>query len=196
MRAALLVASLFTAALPAAADTPDSDVETAKRLYDAGREAHQAGKYLSAIHAFEGALKITRRPSVLFATAQAYRRQFAVDRDPARLRRALALYREVIAAVPDGSLRHQAAQHVEELQPLEMSMPSAAPGSDAGAPQATGTSLLMLYAPGRAYAGAVGSVDGSTPARLPLYLPVKPGKHTLRVEAPGYFPLLTDFVAP
>ena len=58
------------------------------------------------------------KSAILFSTAQAYRRQYFVDREPAKLKRAVDLYRQYVGEVAQGGRRDDAVQHLSDLEPL------------------------------------------------------------------------------
>src|SRR4051812_9930626 len=67
---------------PMPVPTPPARGEAADaRLYfNAGARAYAAGKYVPAIRAFEEAYRIEPRPGLVFSIAQAYRRQYFIDK--------------------------------------------------------------------------------------------------------------------
>lgn len=196
MRArALFAAALCAALLPwSAARAAGEDALTqSKALFNVGAQAYERGQFLAAIEAFEQAYKLTPRQGILFSTAQAYRRQYFVDRQPDHLRRSIALYREYLQQVPEGGRRADVVQALEELEPLAARLPPPAtdappPGPVMPAPgpgeQAKPRSRLMLSRP---VAGARVSIDGGKAADLPFVGDVSPGNHKVKVSAPGYF---------
>lgn len=173
----LLLALLFVAP---AARAADGDVERAKRYFEGGKDAYEAGQYLAAIAAFEEVLRLAPRPPVLFTLAQACRLQHVVDKDPARLERAVQLYRQYLDEVPRGGRRDHAVRHLAALEPL------LSRGSSARvAPSAPRRTQLMIYSRSR---GARAAVGNAAAAPVPLVVEVPPGVHRVKVEADGYFP--------
>jgi hypothetical protein len=190
----LLFALALLAAAPRPAHAADGDdaakVEAARQYFDAGKQAYEGGQYLVAIAAFEEAMKLSPRPPVIFSLAQAYRRQYFVDRDPAKLKRGLDLYKQYIVEVKQGGRRDDAVQYIAELEPMwirvedeqrkagkDMSQMTPARASDA--------TQLMISSRTK---GALASIDGGEAAEVPLIREVAPGSHKVSVSADGYFP--------
>ncbi len=174
--------SLLAVLLSATLAHADGDLEQSKTLFNAGAQAFGAGQFTAAIQAFEASYKLTPKPAILFSMAQAERRQYFVDRRPDWLRRAIGHYRTYLAQVEKGGRRADAAQALSELEPLAARLdeqPAAAP-----APLAPSETRLMVSTPTK---GAEVWVDGHKASELPLIDVVTPGKHSLRVSAPGYF---------
>src|SRR5262245_32080015 len=121
MKRALLLLFLVGIAARAAADEAPADekttVEEARVYFDAGRQAYEKGDYLTAIRSFEHAYERLPRPEIAFSLAQSHRKQFIVDGDTAKLRRAVELYRRYLDEVPQGGRREDAVQNLGELQP-------------------------------------------------------------------------------
>jgi hypothetical protein len=169
----LVVASLLLVGAPAAAAEDDQ----LRALYDAGAQAYKQGKFLAAAEAFEAAYQVSPKPQLLFSTAQAYRRQFAVDGDQEHGRRAIAFYRRYLADVGEGERRLEAAEAIERLrEQVDEENPAPAP------PPKRATRLTITTA----VEGARGSLDGGPLRDMPLIEEVSPGTHTVVVTAPGY----------
>jgi tetratricopeptide (TPR) repeat protein len=172
-------------------------VEEARRFFDAGRQAYEGGQYLVAITAFEEALRLSPRPPVIFSLAQAYRRQYFVDKDPAKLKRALDLYKQYIVEVKQGGRRDDAVQYIAELEPMlarieeEQRKKGMGPVEAMQAPRSEGTQLMISSRVKEARA----TIDGGEAGEVPLIRDVKPGPHKIRVEAAGYFPEEVEGVA-
>jgi hypothetical protein len=169
-----LLAALLGAASPAGAQA-----DQARVLFEAGAQAYEAGQYPAAIQAFEQAYRLSARPGVLFSIAQARRKQFFATKNRDELRAAIKGYRDYLAQVAQGGRRSDAAAALAELEPFL--------GKDdlgaLAAPAAQATRLMVSSQT----AGAVISLDGGKPLEVPLIAEVKPGKHTLRISASGYF---------
>jgi hypothetical protein len=179
---ALLVVLAFAAA--ARADEPSEStreaIEEARVYFEAGRQAYEGGEYQTAIRSFEHAFEKVPRPEIAFSLAQAYRKQFIVDEDPTKLRRAVELYRRYLDEVPAGGRREDAVQNLGELQPQLARVTSAAAPAPAPPPART---QLMVTAQ---VAGAHVAIDSDVLAAAPLTKDVTPGRHAVHVEAPGY----------
>src|SRR5258706_11656922 len=74
-------------AAPAPAEAAD-----ARLYFNAGARAYAAGKYPAAIRAFEEAYRIEPRPGLVFSIAQAYRRQYFIDKAKQNLVEAIEHY--------------------------------------------------------------------------------------------------------
>lgn len=178
MISSLLALALFT--------TP---VDQAKALYQAGGEAYRQGRYAVAIRAFEEVLRVARRPAVLFSAAQAYRLQYFVDGDLAKLERAVELYRAYLDEVPEGGRRDHAAQHLSTLTPiLEQRRIEVSPGEAA----ADSAARLIVSS---SIEGAIARVDGGEAVPIPAAFEVEPGERKVHVEAPEHLPQTVDTVA-
>lgn len=171
-------------ALPSAAAAQDNRAD-AQKAFRAGQQAYEAGQYEVAARAFERAYKALPIPAIAFSTAQAHRKQYIIDKEPGRIKRAIELYRVYIAKVPKGGRRDDAVTSIAELEPkLErmmatMRQPIVMPKIDA-------VTELMVSA--RGVKGAKAWIDGKQ-GDAPLMLQVTPGPHKVRVVAEGYFPV-------
>ncbi len=67
--------------------------EEAKAEFERGRTAFEEGRFSEAAKAFELAYQASHKPELLWNIAQAYRRQYEVDGQLARLARAREVYR-------------------------------------------------------------------------------------------------------
>ncbi len=184
MRALVL---LFALALPAVAHAADDDMVRARRFFRAGSIAYERGRYAEAIRAFEEADALVDSPALTFSLAQAYRRQFFVDRDPERAERAYELFRAYLSADPNGRRRPDA---VEQIQALEVALfrlerTDVLKQALEPPPPPPPATELFLYTEG---ADAEVAVDGAAATRAPTVAPVSAGRHVVTAEAPGYRP--------
>lgn len=168
----------------------DGDLEQSKTLFNAGAQAFAAGQFTAAIQAFEESYRLTPKPAILFSMAQAERRQYFIDKRPEWLRRAITHYRTYLEQVDKGGRRADAAQALAELEPLAARLEGQPSAPATAAPPAE--TRLMVSTPTK---GAEVWVDGQRAAELPLIDVVKPGKHALRVTAPGFFDETREVVA-
>jgi len=193
----LLFALSFTA-LPARADTPGAGpsdpIARASSFFDAGAQAYKAGQYLVAAEAFLKANELTPSASLLFSAAQAYRRKFLAEPEPATLHRAIGLYREYLRADQNARRREDAMAALGALAPFEARYPPPGDGAEARAAPAASTTRLLLTSPAE---GAEVSVDGGPFVITPAVVQVRPGPRHVRVRAPGYVDdqLMVDAVA-
>jgi hypothetical protein len=176
LRFGVFAASLLVAAPAFAAEDP----EQAKILFDVGAKAYGRGNFPAAIQAFEQSNKLAPRPGLVFSLAQAYRKQYYIDKRPEGLARSLALYREYVALVGDGGRRAEASQYVIELEPIAERL-GAKP--EAAAPYVPKT-RIMINSPTD---DARVALDGEKPVPAPLFVEAKPGKHAITIVSPGHF---------
>jgi hypothetical protein len=176
-----------------------ASVDDARRFFEAGRQAYEAGQYVVAITAFEEAHRLAPRPSIVFALGQALRRQYILDHDSGKLERALLLYRDYVTEVPQGERRDEAVGYLGELEPVWLRLKAelyAARSTQAAAavppPAQPKRTQLMISSLTR---GARGGIDGATLAEVPVIQDVTPGKHTIRVALAGYFPEEVEGIA-
>jgi hypothetical protein len=185
-RAALL---LLLAATAAVADEPP--LEQARMYFDAGRQAYEAGDYATAIRSFEQAYRDAPKPPIAFSLAQAYRKQYVVDNDAAKLKAAVNLYRKYLDEVPQGGRREDAVTYLGELQPQLLRLEAVRPVTSAPVMAAAPTQLMVMS---RVKDARV-AIDGAAPAPVPVTRAVEPGPHQIHAEAPGYFPEELDGMA-
>jgi hypothetical protein len=178
-----LIALFLLVGSAAVADEKDN-VEQAKSYFEAGKVAYEATDYMTAIRSFDLALRAIPKPPIKFSLAQAYRKQFYVDRDAAKLKQAVRLYREYLDEVKTGGRRDDAVQYLGELQPQLDRLEAQRPISMQPAMPPPATQLMVMS---RAV-GAMMTVDGGSLEKVPQTKDVKPGEHKIHVEAPGYDP--------
>ncbi|MGE0323378.1 MAG: PEGA domain-containing protein [Polyangiaceae bacterium] len=192
----LLAASLIGA--PCLSTSPASaqaeDVQKARTYFNAGAQAYEAGEYLAAIQAFDQAYKYSPRPAILFSAAQAYRRQYFIDKNAQNLQLAIKNYRSYLSKVAEGGRRADAAQALSELEPIAARLAASAAPVDPENPEAPAPptpapmvqqTRLMVSSQTK---GTTVQLDGGAAKQAPLIAEVKPGKHKVSLTAPGYFP--------
>jgi len=184
--AAFVFVNALTASAPAYAQSA-SDLEAARRLFDAGAQAYASGQFTAAIQAFDQANRLVPKPAILFSLAQAQRRQYFIDKNPQQLRAALVNYR---AYLHDGPRRADAAQAVAELDLMEARLGE---GGGAGARALVREPARLMIVSRRP--GTMASVDGRAPRAAPFAIEVSPGPHRVRVTADGCYPEERDAVA-
>lgn len=189
MRALLVTLSLWLCALPAWGQSVH-DLERAKATFKAGAAAYAAGDYTAAIEAFESAYEITPLPAIAFSLAQAERRQYFALRTPEHLERAIALFRRYVEQVASGGRRGDALDALSQLEPLAAQLGL----SVGGAPRSEAPRRTRLMIACESEDARV-SIDGAPFESAPLIREVTPERHTVRVEAPGYFPAEREVVA-
>lgn len=177
MKRAVLILIFMLVPLRALAD----DVEAAKTYFEAGRRAYEHDQYSIAAAAFEEAYRLSPRPPVIFSLAQAQRQQYFIDRDPARLRRALVLFKEYVELVPSGGRHDHAAQHIVDLEAVLSRLPQAPPTKKEDKPEVKTQLMITSRTP-----NALAAIGTEEPAELPQIRDVVPGKHGVKVEADGF----------
>jgi hypothetical protein len=178
------LAGALSVLLPTLALAQGRDVDRAKEYFRAGAAAYAAGDYLAAIQALESAYALTPLPAIAFSLAQAERRQYFASREPARLRRAIELFRLYLEQVKSGGRRADATDALAQLEMLAAADGKVSAESGALAPQESAKTRLMVSCEAP---GATIALDGAKSVPSPLIAEVKPGKHALTVSAPGYF---------
>jgi hypothetical protein len=188
---------LCLAPAPAAAqgDKDKAADEQAKALFNAGAQAYAAGRYTAAVEAFQAAHKKAPRSAILFSMAQAYRRQYSIDKKPENLQEAIRNYRLYLDQVPQGGRRADAASALSELEVIASRVgvnDAAAPAPSRSSSGAKGKTRVTVTSP---TPGARVSLDGRAPVEVPLLEEVTPGKHKVSITADGYVSVERDIVA-
>ncbi len=158
-----------------------TDVDEARRYFEAGKKAFTKTKYGAAIAAFDRAHRASPHPAILFSLAQAHRLRYFVARDEADLQRAVTLYNRYLAAAPSGRRREHAVEHLAAIVPIARTFSGARTGTVAARPART---RLMVQVN---VDGAEVFLNDEAPVTAPLIDEVAPGRHKIRVTADGYF---------
>jgi hypothetical protein len=178
---ALVLAGTLLAQTGTSTLSAERRVEEAKKYFDAGRQAYEAGDYLAAAEAFQQAQTYAPRTAIIFSIAQAYRQQFFIDRDPANLRRAVTHYSEYLNQVPKGGRRIDALRLRAELQQQLARVEAGTPLASI-TPSEVRTQLMVTSRT----PGAEVKIDDGEAQEAPLIQEVTPGKHAIIVMADGY----------
>ncbi len=189
MRRALVAALLALA--PLAAAQAQDDVARARDFFEAGKQSYEAGRYAQAIAAFGESYALAPRSATVFSLGQAYRLQYFQDRDPAKLKKAIDLYRQYLAEEPRGARRGDATEHIAVLDPIWQRMEDKDRRVAAEAGGRAPTQIMVSSQ----LSGAQGAVDGAPLTEVPFVITTSPGKHRIRVEAEGYFPAEYEQIA-
>jgi tetratricopeptide (TPR) repeat protein len=201
-RPALPLALLALLVTARAFAQPDPKAE-ARRYFDAGEQAYAAGQYDLALRAYEEAYQRAPLPAILFSIAQAHRLAYVQDRDVEKLRKALELYRRYLEDEPRGNRRAHATQHLDAIEKILAALaPPTAPASgqepseastDTAPPPAAPPATLLMVSSSTPDARA--RIDDGELTEVPFAAAVAPGKHRVRVEAPGHFARDTRWLA-
>lgn len=178
----IVVLAALLGGASAAGAQPAKVSERARTLVEAAGRAYGLGKYDFAIQAFEQAYGHTRDPELLFSLAEAYRQRYAVAAAPGDLAQAVVHYRRYLGASAAGGERARAER---ALATLEAQLARVAPDGSLPASAVRETVVTRLSVMSSAL-GATVRIDGGAAERLPLFVEVAPGPHTLAVHAPGY----------
>lgn len=171
-------------ALAAAASGATEDVERAKSYFDAGRTAYERSRYEAAIVAFEAAYELAPRAGLAFSLAQAHRLQFYLDRDPAKLERAVELYERYLEQAPSGRRREDAVDHLATLKPILLRMQQERRLEGLQRERRDQTQVMVSTD----VDGARAAIDDDGFRDAPLVRKVTPGLHRVRIQADGYAP--------
>lgn len=208
-----LLSVIATLALTAPSLGQTNDLAAAKRLFRAGARAYDAGQFAAAVQAFDQAYELSPRPALRFSAAQALKRQYTLDRDPALLRTAQAYYQEYLRSEKQGKRVKDAVEALGEidilLQTLETPSPTvggADPGGESGegaegggepAPAPTTPSASPVTPPTMGTLQVDSNVTGASATvvgpdgtqeltELPRWLEVPPGTYEVTIRAEGY----------
>lgn len=191
IRALICAIALCVAAAPRAAWADDQRAE-AERYFRTGERLLDAGEFAAAASSFEDAFEILPLPAIAFSAAQAYRLAYVRDQQPARLKRAVELYRTYLAQVKSGGRVTDATSALAELEPqLQRLEAGGQPIATAAPARPTGLMITSEVSPAT---GKIGS-DPRLAGELPLVREVAAGKHEVTVEAPGYRPKTITAIA-
>ena len=177
-------------ATPAMAIAAQNALERARILFDAGVQAYTAGRYHEAVESFKEAYVLSNKSQALFSLAQAERRLYVVTQDPQFLRNAIEHFRKYLEIVTDGGRRGDAAEALEQLDILAARETKPSESIIAGTDVVGGKILVSTTTP-----GATIRIDDSKAVVSPALELVKPGKHIVRVSAPGYITEQRDVIA-
>jgi hypothetical protein len=183
----LVAPATFGQVAPASKVSP-ADIAEARRLFRAAARAYEAGRFDVAAQTFDQAYELAPRAAIRFSAAQALRRLYASDPDPAHLQKALAYYRQYLDEVKEGRRVKDAAEAINALELLLAQRVEVAGGSNEPPPvtkparRPTGTLQLDSATP-----GAVAIIAGRRPlAALPKWVDLPPGSYHVTVRAKGF----------
>ncbi|MCA9712445.1 MAG: PEGA domain-containing protein, partial [Myxococcales bacterium] len=152
------------------------DVDEAKRLFAAGKQAAEQGRWDEAIRYFAEAYRHSGSPGQLYSLGRGHRELYLNHgRDPVQLRLALLRFGQYLEQSPDGRNRDNARRYVEELRPYVAVLE--------GFDQPVVITRLMVHSP---VGAATVSIDDGPTQPAPVTVDVEPGRHRIRVRAAGY----------
>lgn len=172
-----------------------AEVTEARRLFQSGARAYDAGRFDVAVQAFDQAYELAPRISLRFSAAQALRRLHTQDPNVEHLKKALSYYRAYLDEVKEGRRVKDAAEAVNEIElTLAKLEPPPKPADDdddddgapspAPAPSSPSLATLDVY---NTPPGAVATIAGQTDVhRLPKWIDLLPGNYHVTVSAPGF----------
>lgn len=177
------VGALWLLLLESRALAQDAGSVRAAELAEAARSAHSAGAYDFAIQAYEQAHALDRKPDLLFSLAESYRQRYAAEGEAYDLLRAVEHYRRYLEVSPRGAHRGSAERALSTLAADAEGAP--VDDADMARVAAERISATRLSVSSNVL-GAEARIDGGPAQKLPLFVIVAPGKHTLTVRASGY----------
>ena len=152
------------------------DLDEAKRLFAAGKQAAERGRWDEAVRYFAEAYRHSGSPGQLYSLGRGHRElYFHQGRDPVQLRLALLRFEQYLEKSPDGRNHDNARRYIEELRPYVTVLE--------GFDQPVEITRLMVYSP---IDTAMVSIDGGPARAAPLTLDVEPGSHRIELSASGY----------
>ncbi|MBL4684252.1 MAG: PEGA domain-containing protein [Nannocystaceae bacterium] len=162
------------------------DLPQAKRLFAAGKQAAQAGRWQQAIQYFAEAYRYSGSPGQLYSMGRGHRElYFNHGRDPVQLRLALLRLRQYLDRSPSGRNQNNAQRFIVELE----SYVTVLEGFD----DEVIITRLMVYSP---TPDATVAVDNGVASLAPVTVDVEPGEHQIRVQAAGYHDVSRKVVVP
>lgn len=169
---------------PKALDKPQDKTDDAARiLFDAGAKAYASGLFADAVIAFREAHALAPdRPTVLFSLAQAERRQYTVKQDPALLEAAIAHFRKYLEVVSEGGRRADVVVALGELEALRA-------GTEAPAKKAARVFITTETPAASIF------IDGGKRDQIPVIEEAAPGRHEIKIEAPGFITETREIIA-
>ncbi len=174
-----LVLALCLGALPPrlAAARPT----TAAELVSVANRAHRLGQYGFAIQALEQAHQTEPEPQLWLAIAEAYHQRFLVKGAAYDRLQAITYYDGYLDSLPRGPKSEGARQALTYLEGLDQAADDEALAKARAAERAKTRLAVTASA-----MGATVRIDGAKAQKLPLFVFIKPGKHTVVVSAAGY----------
>lgn len=164
---------------PRPANPTPADIAKAKNLFNSAGRLFERDDYAGAIQTFERAYQLSGRASVLFSLGQAYKKRFGETQDPRHKAAALECYEAYLVEVPKGGRSADA-----EAAKRELTREDASPTAPAPTPAVVERKTLLSI--DSTTPGAMISIDGGEPAPPQVDAEVEPGRHTVKITAPGF----------
>jgi len=196
--AAAILCVLVTSGLARAQVPDDAAYKKAQEYFQAGKRAFDDEQYEVAIAAFEGAYKLTPKPAAAYALAVAYRNQWDKDTDAAKLKRAVTLFRDVLAQ-PDDAKKPKwpkTREYLDVLEPVlaELEAKQAAEGGGPVADvQLSAKTVLILSS--KIKGTKFRFDDEKEPRTPPTVVETTPGRHRIAAYANGYYTTTQEVTA-
>lgn len=203
-RLALVIALAMLGALAAPAAAQDAATRSAaEKHFRIGEKAYKAQSFAAAAEHFEEALKILPLPEIAFSAAQAYRRQFRVDRRLDLAKRAVELYKLYLESVKSGARVGDAVDSLESMEREVEKLTAAGAKTvtvaaverttivinpELGSEAKSGETMREIAdLPEENAVKVITLLDGKP---VPAFerIDVTPGPHKIHVEAEGYLP--------
>lgn len=154
----------------------ERDIEEAKRLFAAGKQAAADNRWDEAIRYFAAAYRYSGSPGQLYSLGRGHRElYFHRGRDPIDLRLALLRFEQYLARSPEGPNVDNARKYVAELRTYAEALE--------GFGDEVPITRLMIHSP---IEGASVFVDDAPALLAPATVDVSPGRHRVRVAARGF----------
>ncbi len=178
------LASSFSWHAHAAVD--DQTILRARATYDAGLQFLNARKFEEAIAVFGDAMRLKPTASIDFELGNCYRGLFSEQQDPAHARTAMDHYQKFLKQADprlaeSASLRAQAEHEVVVLSSVLARLPPELSTATTPTPPPLTKLLIGSQIPAQVF------LDGESQGEpTPFSRVVQPGRHHIRVSAPGY----------
>ena len=181
-----LVLTIFLLSLPAPAYADSPARIKAREHFERGETQYRLGRFSTALKEYQAALKLVRRPSIVFNIAQCYRQL-------GEYRRSIFYYKLYLSdwqRVHPGQkppYEREVKEHVSKLTATARRKAAEQDGPGVSEPPGPAAARVQLDG---APDGARVFVDGVLVARTPLEVPLQltPGQHRLELVARGAVP--------
>ena len=176
--------------------------QAAEKHFRIGEKAYKAQNFAAAAEQFEEAYKLLPLPELAFSAAQAYRKQYRIDRKIERAQRAVELYRRYLDDVKSGGHVGAAADGLDAMErELQNHGGKVSTTALRGGDERTTIIVNPELQTERKSAGIfeIADISDADAAKIvvlldgkpaPVYekIEVAPGPHKIHVEVEGYLP--------